>query len=83
MLFKTTTFFQREWGSFVLLNMCPSVRGEPKAHGGWWLERTELFYRQNGLPWWLRWKRICLQYGRSRFDSWVGKIPWRRERLPT
>ena len=21
--------------------------------------------------------------GKPRFDSWVGKIPWRRERLPT
>ena len=27
--------------------------------------------------------RICLQCGRPRFDSWVGKIPWRRDRLPT
>ena len=26
---------------------------------------------------------ICLQCGRSGFDLWVGKIPWRRERLPT
>ena len=26
---------------------------------------------------------ICLQCGRPGFDSWVGKIPWRRERLPT
>ena len=24
-----------------------------------------------------------LQCGRPGFDSWVGKIPWRRERLPT
>ena len=24
-----------------------------------------------------------LQYGRPGFDPWVGKIPWRRERLPT
>ena len=24
-----------------------------------------------------------LQRGRPGFDSWVGKIPWRRERLPT
>ena len=31
-----------------------------------------------GLPWWLRWKRICLQCGRPGFDPWVGKIPWRR-----
>ena len=26
--------------------------------------------------------RICLQCGRPGFDPWVGKIPWRRERLP-
>ena len=26
---------------------------------------------------------FCLQCRRSRFDPWVGKIPWRRERLPT
>ena len=24
-----------------------------------------------------------MQCGRSRFDSWVGKFPWRRDRLPT
>ena len=27
--------------------------------------------------------RICLQCGRPGFGPWVGKIPWRRERLPT
>ena len=27
--------------------------------------------------------KIHLQRGRPRFDSWVGKIPWRRDRLPT
>ena len=26
--------------------------------------------------------RICLQCGRPGFDLWVGKTPWRRERLP-
>ena len=36
-----------------------------------------------GLPWWLRWWRIHLQRGRPEFNPWVGKIPWRRERLPT
>ena len=36
-----------------------------------------------GLPLWLRWERICVQCGRPGFDPWVGKIPWRRERLPT
>ena len=27
--------------------------------------------------------RISLQCGRPGFDPWVGKMPWRRERLPT
>ena len=36
-----------------------------------------------GLPWWLRWERICLQCRRSEFDSWVGETPWRREWQPT
>ena len=26
---------------------------------------------------------ICLQCRKPQFDSWVGKIPWRRARLPT
>jgi len=38
---------------------------------------------QRGLSWWLREKRICLQYRRPGFDPWVGKISWRREWLPT
>ena len=28
-------------------------------------------------------KRICLQFKRPRFDSWVGKMCWRRDMLPT
>jgi len=36
-----------------------------------------------GLPWWLRWQRICPQWARLRLDPWVRKIPWRREWLPT
>ena len=27
--------------------------------------------------------RIYLQWRRPQFDSWVGKVPWRRGRLPT
>ena len=27
--------------------------------------------------------RICLQSRRPRFNHWVGKMPWRREWLPT
>ena len=36
-----------------------------------------------GLPWWLSWWRILLQWGRHEFDPWVAKIPWRRERPPS
>ena len=35
-----------------------------------------------GLPWWLRWQRICLQCRRPGFDLWGGKIPWRRKWQP-
>ena len=43
-----------------------------------------LLINQNdeGLPWWLRWLRICLQWGRPRFDPWVGRVPWRRAWQP-
>ena len=36
-----------------------------------------------GLPWWLRWKSICLQCGRPGFHPWVRRIPWRRKWHPT
>ena len=36
-----------------------------------------------GIPWWLRWQRICLQCWRFGFNPWVGTILWRREWLPT
>ena len=31
----------------------------------------------------LSWQRICVQCRRPPVGSWVGKIPWRRDRLPT
>ena len=40
-------------------------------------------YPKYGLPLWLRWERIHLQCGRSKFNPWVGTIPWRREWLLT
>ena len=40
-------------------------------------------YYSVGLPWWLSWLRIRLQCRRPRFDSWVRKIRWRRDMLPT
>ena len=35
------------------------------------------------LSWWLTWLRVCQQCGRPRFNLWIGRIPWRREWLPT
>ena len=36
-----------------------------------------------GLPWWLRWERLCLQCGKPGFGPWIRKIPWRRAWQPT
>ena len=36
-----------------------------------------------GLPWCLSQERIHLQCWRPECNPWVGKIPWRGERLPT
>ena len=48
------------------------------------LEKGEATHsRVLGLPLWLSWQRIHLQCGRPGCDPWVGKIPWKRERLPT
>ena len=30
-----------------------------------------------------QWQRICLPIRKPGFDPGVGKIPWRRDRLPT
>ena len=30
-----------------------------------------------------QWSRICLQWKKHKFNSWIGKIPWRRKWLPT
>ena len=35
------------------------------------------------FPWWLSGKESFCQYKSHGFDSWVGKIPWRREWLHT
>ena len=47
------------------------------------------FNIENGLPWWLSGEESTCQFSRCSFISWrrewswVGKIPWRRERQPT
>ena len=50
-----------------------------------WGQTDDLHFlrKLSGLPWWLRWYRIHLQCGRPGFNPWVGKIPWRKDSLPT
>ena len=36
-----------------------------------------------GFPYGSEGKKNCLQWGRTKFDPWVGKIPWRRAWLAT
>ena len=68
---------------------CQAVRNHEWMHGGWvndWASEWVGWHQSTsckGLPSWLSWWRICLQCRRPGFDPWVGKIPWRRERLPT
>ena len=37
----------------------------------------------NEFPWWLSGKEPACQCRRQEFDSWMGKIPWRRKWKPT
>ena len=43
------------------------------------IHKSFMLIKTSGLPWWLRWSRICLQFRRAGFDPRVMKIPWRRE----
>ena len=36
-----------------------------------------------GFPWWLSGKQPSCQGGRHRFNTWAGKLPWRRRWQPT
>ena len=51
---------------------------------GWWRQDVSAARIASwGLPCWLSWWRIYLQCRRPWLDSWLRKIPWRRDRLPT
>ena len=56
----------------------------------WFLGRDNLLEKGQathsnilGFPLWLSWYRIHLQCRRPGFDPCIGKISWRRDRLPT
>ena len=50
----------------------------PKGVSGRKREQKPTEHR--GLPWWLKWERICLKRMRPGFDPGVAKIPCRRKR---
>ena len=69
-----------------LVKYPPAMQETPVLLLGWedllmkgWVTHSGI----HGLPLWLSWLRILLQCWRPGFDPWVGKISWRRERLPT
>ena len=49
----------------------------------WWVVGlVPVSQKHKGLPCGSAGRRMHMQCGRPGFDAWVGKIPWRRERLP-
>ena len=67
---------------FWVIKMYESLRNCPCGTHYWMLSFVT-WWKMRRFPWWLRWKRICFQCGRSGFDPWVRKILWRRKRQPT
>jgi len=67
---------QAEWGGGVC---CEWPWGRVLPHWLGWVGRFELQFSPGSSDG----KRICLHCRRPRFDSWVRKIPWRREWQPT
>ena len=53
---------------------------EQMEKDGEWILRLNIF---QGLPRWLSGKESAYQCRRHRFNSWVGRIPWRRKWQPT
>ena len=56
----------------------PTSLTSPALAGGFFTTSTTWGEGECRVAWWLKWQRICLQCGRPAFNSWVGKIPWRR-----
>ena len=51
---------------------------------GWHICTPDTCILSIGLPWELSWQRsACNNARRPRFHSWVRRIPWRKDRLPT
>ena len=70
-----------EWLPFPSPGALPNPRIKPKSPE---LQADSLSTEPLGKSsWWLSWWRIYLQSRRPQFNSWLGKIHWRRDELPT
>ena len=81
-------FLLQFWASLMaqLVKNPPVMQETPVRFVGWEdpLENGKVTHSSIlGLFLRLSWQRICLQCRRLGFSPGVGKIPWRRERLPT
>ena len=55
--------------------------GSPRVRHNWATKQST--YIHKGLPLWLSGEKPFCQCRKHRFHPWGGKIPWRREGLPT
>ena len=58
-----------------------AARGSQRVGHNW--VTTHSTYIHKGLPLWLTGKKSICQCSKHGFQPWAGKIPWRREWLPT
>ena len=70
--------------NFTCMDLICESKGnaDSDAVGLGWGLNSALLVSFGGLPWWLSGKDPACQWGRPRFDPWVGKIPWRRKWQP-
>ena len=56
-----------------------------RGAGARWQENKHLVNNRIplGFPWWLSGSESASQCRKPGFDSWVGKMPWRRKQQPT
>ena len=63
---------------------CHFIRQLPQMKLLWGIKQgIDSLLRHEGASLVAQLVKNCLQCGRPGFDPWVGKIPWRRERIPT
>ena len=64
-------------------SLCPAMAWSWKLHNWVLISYFASPFQTGDFPGGSDGKSVCLQCRRSGFDSWVGKIPWRRKWQPT